>query len=110
MSDDDIVVIVCAPWSEEQLMALPGNRTAECASCHDPVVLSRQGRQLIDAQGAVVRCPRCARREAPDASTHETPGAIDAAQRAGVPARHSRRMLGRPLRELIDEDGDWTDQ
>lgn len=104
----DTVAIICAPWTESQLMALPGNRTAECGLCHDPVVISREGRRMFkDTPGAVLRCLRCARSEAPDAVVDAVPGAREMAESAGVPLQVSAELVGRPLRELLDENGEW---
>lgn len=108
--DEDIVTIICAPWSEEQLMALPGNRTRSCEVCNEPIVLSRQGQKLErESQRSRLLCMRCARREAPEEIVKPAPGAIEAALAAGQRADFSRRITGRRLIDVMNEDGEWLD-
>lgn len=104
----DQVVIICAPYSRAQLRALPGNRAATCEDCAEAVVISAQGLRLLSVQPAArLLCLTCARREAPDSPTLAVPGAIEAALAFGVPPTMSARVVGRPLRDVLDEDGNW---
>lgn len=107
--DEDRVCIVCAPWSEAQLMQLPGNRTAVCDGCNEPVVISKQGRkmQAEETRPVVLFCLRCARREAPDSVMEIVPGAVEAAEAAGVRPGMSRALAGMKLRDMLDDEGKW---
>jgi ribosomal protein S27E len=82
MTDEvETVWIICADWSEEQLLLLAGNRTAECTECSSPVVISTEGRALVAANPLTARliCMGCAIRRNPDDVPEVAPGAIERA-------------------------------
>jgi hypothetical protein len=101
MADRDYVI--CAPWSERALMDLPGNRTAECSSCHGPVVISVPGLAFVaEYPGVVVLCIPCVLRDHPDAVPRPAPGVMERLAEAGATVRADIGELmsrGRPLRE-----------
>lgn len=108
MSDDDDVVIICAPFSPKTMRALPGNQVATCDSCAEAIIISLQGLRLLSQKPAArLLCLRCARRESPDEPTLAVPGAIETALAFGVPPRLSAHIVGRTLRDVLDEDGNW---
>lgn len=109
MSDDsDQVVIICAPFSPETLAALPGNHAATCDSCAGAIVISLEGLRLLSVErSARLLCLVCARREAPDEPTLAVPGAIETALAHGVPPILSSQIVGRTLRDVLDEEGNW---
>jgi hypothetical protein len=100
MVNDEQVAIVCADWSEWALMQLPGNRTAACG-CGAPVVISRAGRELREANPAAeIKCFRCALREAPDAPAEPAPGVAEQVRDAtGVEVEDFKGMT---LAEFVD--------
>lgn len=86
MSDDvETVWIICADWSEEQLLLLAGNRTAACSECSTPVVISTEGRALMAEHPLTARliCFDCALRQDPDMVPEPAPGAVERAERLG---------------------------
>src|SRR4051812_44818131 len=101
MADRDYVI--CAPWSERALMDLPGYRTAECSSCHGPVVISVPGLAFVaEYPGVVVLCIPCVLRDHPDAVPRPARGGRErrAGAGAGVGADIGElRSRGRLLRE-----------
>lgn len=105
---EDVTKIICADYSEELLMRLPGNRRVECDGCGQPVVISRPGLKLqaeppADAPAVRVICFRCALRDDPDQEFQSVPGAMELAAAYGVPLSHLARHQTKTVREFIEE-------
>jgi len=86
-------------------MSLPGNRTAQCAKCTNPVVISLPGRRLLadpPELPAGVLCFDCALRELGDEPFLTVPGAVELARAAGVPQEHLDRHKSLTAREFIE--------
>lgn len=104
MTDEvETVWIICADWSEEQLLLLAGNRTAECSKCSNPVVISTEGRALIAANPLTARllCFDCAIAENPDMVPEPAPGSVERAERLGYRLSPATReaLKHKPLRD-----------
>lgn len=102
----DGTIIVCADWSEQQLMALPGNRTATCDRCSAPIVISLPGRKLQadpPELPVVILCFRCALAEDPDQPFQSVPGAVELAAEFGVSREHLERHQTMTVGEFIRE-------
>ncbi len=57
---DDTTTLLCAPWSAEVFVRIPGNSTGECDMCGASVVISPEGRKLLGEEpDTQVICPSC---------------------------------------------------
>jgi hypothetical protein len=70
---DDKKVLLCAPWSAEVFVRIPGNSTGKCDFCGASVVISPEGSQLIaEEPDTTVVCPSCVDK-VPDLELDATP-------------------------------------
>lgn len=81
----DRKILLCAPWSAEVFVRIPGNSTGECDLCGASVVISPEGKQLLaEEPDTGVVCPSCVEK-VPDLAPDSTPE-ITPAVRAKVKA------------------------
>jgi len=82
---DEGKALLCAPWSTEVFVRIPGNSTGKCDLCGASVVVSPEGRQLLaEEPDTRVVCPSCVGKVpnlSPDSTPEITP-AVSARVRA----------------------------